>query len=91
MGLSNDFTLACNEQNRAALARIFIVPVCDVSSFTAGSLQDFTAVTLTTTAKVWFQYEGEFKSKSLNSEGTSENGTTTFVNTVEFKILSFTA
>lgn len=85
MALSNDLVLACDETNRASLARIFFLPTCDITSMTAGSLQDFTAIT-TATGKVWFEYEGEFKSKSLNMEGTNENGTATFSNTVEFKI-----
>jgi len=85
MGISNDLILACNEQNRAALARIFVIPTCNITSFTAGSLQDFTAVTTGVSDK-WYEYEGEFKTKSLNSEGSNENGTATFTNTVEFKI-----
>ena len=85
MGLANDLVLACNEQNRAALARIFVIETCNITSFTAGSLQDFTAVT-TGVGDKWYEYEGEFKTKSLNSEGTNENGTATFTNTVEFKI-----
>lgn len=86
MGISNDLILACNEQNRAALARIFVIESCNIASFTAGSLQDFTALTLVVPADKWYEYEGEFKTKSLNSEGTNENGTATFTNTVEFKI-----
>ncbi len=86
MGLTTDSTLLCDKQDRAALARIFLIEKCDITSFTAGSLQDFTAVTLSTTAKVWFQYEGEFESKSLNMEGENESGTATFTNTVEFKV-----
>lgn len=86
MGISNDLILACNEQNRAALARIFLIETCNIDSFTAGSLQDFTAVTTTGGTDKWYEYEGEFKTKSLNSEGTNENGTATFTNTVEFKI-----
>ena len=86
MGISNDLILACNAQNRAALARIFVIETCDITSFTAGALQDFTAVTLDSTDAKWYEYEGEFKTKSLNSEGTNENGTATFTNTVEFKI-----
>lgn len=86
MGLSNDETIGCNKQDRASLARLFLIAKCDITSFTAGVLQDFTAVTLTTTAKVWFRYDGEFKTKSLAMEGTNENGTATFVNTIEFKV-----
>lgn len=86
MGLSADSTIGCNKQDRASLARIYLIAKCDITSFTAGSVQDFTAVTLTTTAKVWYKFEGEFKTKSLAMEGTNENGTATFVNTVEFKV-----
>ena len=86
MAIANDLILACNEQNRAALARIFVIESCNIASFTAGSLQDFTAVTTTGGTDKWYEYEGEFKTKSLNSEGSNENGTATFTNTVEFKI-----
>ena len=65
---------------------MYLISKCDITSFTAGSLQDFTAVTLTTTAKVWYRYDGEFKTKSLAIEGTNENGTAVFTNTVEFKV-----
>jgi len=86
MGLSTDETISCNKQDRASLARLYLIPKCDITSFTAGVLQDFTAVTLTTTAKVWFRYDGEFQTKSLSMEGTNDNGTATFTNTVEFKV-----
>lgn len=86
MGLSNDETISCNKQDRASLARMYLIAKCDIDSFTAGSLQDFTAVTLTTTAKVWFKYEGEFQTKSLSMEGTNDNGTATFTSTIEFKV-----
>lgn len=86
MGLSSDETISCNKQDRASLARLYLISKCDITSFTAGVLQDFTAVTTTTTAKVWFSYEGEFQTKSLSMEGTNENGTATFTSTVEFKV-----
>ena len=86
MGISDDLTIGCSKQDRASLARLFVIAKCDITNFTAGSLQDFTAVTLTTTAKVWFRYDGEFKTKSLAMEGTNDNGTATFITTLEFKV-----
>lgn len=86
MSLSTSLTLSCTETNRAAIKRIFLSPTCDITSFTAGALQDFTAVTMDSTAKVWYEYEAEFQTKGLNGEGASENGTATFTNTVTFKV-----
>lgn len=87
MGLSNDLLLACNETNRAGGLRVYIAESCGITSMTAGSLQDWTAVTMDSTADVFYRFDAEFETKSLNVEGSSENGTPTFTNTVEFKFL----
>lgn len=88
MGLTADLTLACSETNRAGLGRIFLIEACNITSFTADtSSMSFSAVTLDTTALKWFEYEAEFETKSLNSEGANENGTPTFTNTLEAKLL----
>lgn len=88
MGLSNDLTLSCAETNRAGIARVFLIEACNISSFTADSSSlSFSAVTTDTTAQVWYEYEAEFETKSLNVEGSNENGTPTFTNTLEAKIL----
>jgi len=88
MGLSNDLTLSCSETNRAGIARIFLIEACNVTSFTAdSSVHSFSAVTLDSTAYSWYEYEAEFETKSLNIEGAGDNGTPTFTNTLEAKIL----
>ena len=88
MGLSNDLTLSCSETNRAGIARIFLSEACNVTSFTADSSSlSFSAVTMHSTANVWYEYEAEFETKSLNIEGSNESGTPTFTNTLEAKIL----
>lgn len=88
MGLGNDLTLSCAETNRAGLSRIFLIEACNIASFTADSTSlSFSAVTTDTTAQVWYEYEAEFESKSLNIEGSNENGTPTFTNTLEAKVL----
>lgn len=88
MSLSSDLTLSCAEANRAGLSRIFLVAACDVTSFTADTTaMSFSAVTLDSTATVFYEYEFEVDTKSLNTEGANENGTPTFTNTFEGKIL----
>ena len=88
MGLSNDLTIACTETSRASIKRIFLSPSCDITSMTAsGSDMSFTAITMDSTANVWYEYEAEFETKDLNIEGAAENGTATFTNTVNFKVL----
>lgn len=88
MGLSNDLTLSCAETNRAGIARVFLIEACKVASMTADSTSlSFSAVTTDSTADVWYEYEAEFETKSLNIEGANESGTPTFTNTLEAKIL----
>lgn len=88
MALSTDLTLACAENNRAGLSRIFLIEACNVSSFTADSTSmSFSAVTTDSTANVWYEYEAEVDTKSLNIEGANENGTPTFTNTLEAKLV----
>jgi len=88
MGLSSDLTLACSETNRAGLGRIFLIEACNIASFTADSTAlSFSAVTTDTTAQVWYEYEAEFETKSLNMEGNADGGTPTFTNTLEAKVL----
>lgn len=88
MGLSNDLTLSCSETNRAGISRIFLIEACNVTSFTAdSSVHSFSAVTLDTTSLTWYEYEAEFETKSLNGTGAGENGTPTFTNVLEMKIL----
>ena len=86
MALSADLTLSCTQTDRASIKRIFISPTCDITSFTAGALQDFTAVTMDSTANTWYEFEAEFETKNLNIEGSSENGTATFTNSLEFTV-----
>jgi hypothetical protein len=88
MGLSTALTISCNETNRASIKRIFLAPTCDITSMTvSGSDMSFTAVTMDSTAVVFYEYEAEFETKDLNGEGAAENGTATFTNTVNFKVL----
>jgi hypothetical protein len=87
MSLAGDLLLACNEQNRAAVSRIFLIEACKIDSFTASSTNhSFTAVTTDATSDVWYEYQGEFETKGFNMEGSNENGTATFTNTLEAKV-----
>lgn len=88
MAISTDLTLSCTETNRASVARIYLSPSCDITSMTAdATTMSFTAITMDSTAKIWYEYEFEFENKSFNSEGAAENGTATFTNTLECKLL----
>jgi hypothetical protein len=87
MSLSGDLLLACNEQNRASVSRIFLIEACKIDSFTAATTNhSFTAVTTDSSADKWYEYEGEFETKGFNMEGANENGTATFTNTLEAKV-----
>ncbi len=87
MGLGADLLEACNEQNRSSIARVFLASSCGITSFTAGSLQDFTAVTMDNTTEVFFQYDGEFERKDYAGEGANESGTATFTNVLNIAFL----
>lgn len=88
MGLSTDFTLTCAEANRAGLSRIFLSEACNITSFTADSTaMSYSAVTMDSTANVWYEYEAEVDTKSFDMAGNNANGTSTFTNTLEAKIM----
>lgn len=88
MGLANDLLLACDETNRAGGLRIYIAEACGITSMTASPTdQSFTAITMDSTADVFYRFDAEFETKSVAVEGAAENGTPTFTNTVEFKFL----
>lgn len=78
MGLQNDLTLSCNEQVRSSFKRIFLAPACDITAMTASTTaMAFTAITMASTADVFYEYEFEPFTTALAGEGENENGTAT--------------
>ena len=56
--LSNDILVTCDDENRrGGIKRIFVINRENVTSFTAGALQDYTAVTLDATSDVFYEIE----------------------------------
>lgn len=87
MGLTTDLILSCTETNRAALNRIFLIEACNVTGVTASPTDmSVTAITLATTADVFFEYEAEFERKDFTIEGGGE-GTPTFTTTLNASVL----
>ncbi|MEK0325082.1 MAG: hypothetical protein QQN63_05195 [Nitrosopumilus sp.] len=88
MGLTTDLILACDETNRAGLARLFLIEACDVTSITvSNSEMTVTAITLSGTADVFYEFEAEFEQKDIVVEGAGENGTPTFTVSLNATVL----
>jgi len=82
--ITSDILIDCNSENRRGGGkRIFVANIDNISSFTAGSLHDYTAVTMDTTSDVWYEIEAEFETVSANQEGSTENGSNAGENTIE--------
>ena len=83
MSITNDVLIACSDETRrGGVKRIFVVPACEVTSFTAGASHEYTAVVLTALQK-FFEIEGEFETKPFTAEGSTENGSNVTENTLE--------
>jgi len=83
MSITNDVLIACSDETRrGGVKRIFVVPACEVTSFTPGASHEYTAVTVTA-LQTFFEIEGEFETKPFTSEGTTENGSNVSENTLE--------
>ena len=83
MSITNDVLIACSDETRrGGVKKIFVIPACEVTDFTAGVSHDYTAVT-TTALQKWFEIEGEFETKPFTSEGSTENGSNVTENSLE--------
>ena len=85
MSISNDIILTCDDENRrAGFKRLFAIDQTQITDFTAGTLQDYTAVTVVTAATDFFQ-EIQFDEFgcSYAGESSKENGSSTIEHTVE--------
>lgn len=85
--ISADILIACDDENRrGGIKRIFVINSDKITSFAAGASHEYTSVTLDGSADVFFEIQGEFETKSLNQEGSKENGSSTFTNTLEVNL-----
>jgi hypothetical protein len=85
--LQNDVLVDCNSNNRnGGIKRIFVSNRENIDTFTAGSVNDYTSVTMDATSDVWFEVQIDDKAGSIISEPTNENGSTMNANTVEATI-----
>ncbi len=86
--ITTDILLTCADENRrGGIKRIFVVNKTDLTSFTAGGTDfDYTAVTLTTTAKVWYEVQVDDEGADFLGEGSVENGSSMIEKTITAKI-----
>ena len=70
--LANDILVTCTDENRrGGIKRIFAINRENVTSFTAGALQDYTAVTLDSTSDVFYEIQ-------VDDEGASDRDWETY-------------
>ena len=82
--ITSDILVDCNSENRRGGAkRMWVANRDNVSSFTAGSVHDYTAVTMDATSDVFFEVEFEFETLSVSQEGSTENGSAAGETTIE--------
>lgn len=85
--LSNDILVTCNDENRrGGIKRIFVSNRENITSFTAGALHDYTAVTMDATSDVFFEIQIDDEGGSYVAEGSRENGSSMQEHTVEARI-----
>lgn len=85
--LANDILVTCTDENRrGGIKRIFVINRENVTSFTAGAVQDYTAVTLDATSDVFFEIQIDDESGSMVAEGSRENGSSLQEHTIEAMI-----
>lgn len=85
--LSSDILVDCDSENRrGGIKRIFVANRENVTSFTAGSLQDYTAVTMDATSDVFFEIQVDDQGASYVGESSIENGSSMVDHTIEAMI-----
>lgn len=85
--LANDILVDCDSENRrGGIKRIFVSNRENITSFTAGSLQDYTAVTMDATSDVFFEIQIDDQGGSIVGESSKENGSSMIDYTVEARI-----
>jgi hypothetical protein len=82
--ITSDILVACEDENRrGGLKRLFVINRENVTSFTAGSTHDYTAVTLDATSDVFFEIQFDDEGASYTAEGSRENGSSLQEHTIE--------
>lgn len=83
--ISTDILFSCSDENRrGGIKRVFVINKDDIDTFTlSGTDHSYTAVTTVATSDVWYEIEGEIEAKSFSSEGSRENGSIAYENTLE--------
>lgn len=82
--LANDILVDCNSENRrGGIKRIFVANRENITSFTAGSVQDYTTVTMDATSDVFFEIQIDDQGGSITGESSTENGSSMIDYTVE--------
>lgn len=85
--LSSDILVDCESENRrGGIKRIFVANRENITSFTAGALQDYTSVTMDATSDVFFEIQIDDEGGSMIAEGSRENGSSLQEHTVEAMI-----
>jgi hypothetical protein len=85
--LSLDILVDCDSENRrGGIKRIFVSNRENITSFTAGVLQDYTAVTMDSSTDVFFEVQTDDQGASYNAEGSIENGSSMQEHTLEARV-----
>lgn len=85
--LANDILVTCTDENRrGGIKRIFVANRENISSFTAGAVQDYTAVTMDATSDVFFEIQIDDEGGSITGESSKENGSSMVEYTIEARI-----
>lgn len=74
--LTNNIALTCDDENRrGGIRRLWVANKTGVTSFTPhASNHEYTAVTMDSTADLFYELEGDFETMSYSAEGNTENG-----------------
>ena len=84
MALTGGITVACaDSQRRGGVKRAWLTDVTNVTSMTAGSSHDFSAITVGT---AMYKMGYEDFTFSVSTEGSKENGSSVLTHTIEFTI-----
>lgn len=82
--ITSDILVACEDENRrGGFKRLFVINRENVTSFTAGSTHDYTAVTLDATSDVFYEIQFDDEGASYVAEGSRENGSSLQEHTIE--------
>jgi hypothetical protein len=85
--ISTDILVTCADENRrGGIKRIFVASRSNVTSFTAGALQDYTAVTMDATSDVWYEIQVMDEGASIAGEPSKENGSSMVEYVIEASI-----